>query len=81
MDPLMMLVYSHHSLSLQKDSPSNHRLHQKEKDNRNTFFFFFELHAQYKTKTRNKEYKRNKIGCQQETKGKMIVNLILEPRL
>jgi hypothetical protein len=65
MDHLMMLVDSHHSLSLQKDSPSNHRLHQKENDTRKyllLFSFFFELGAQYKTKTRNKEYKGNKIG-------------------
>jgi hypothetical protein len=32
MDPLMMLIDSHHSLSLQNDLSSNHRLHQKEKD-------------------------------------------------
>jgi hypothetical protein len=79
----MMLVDSHHSLSLQKDSPSNHRLHQKEKKTleNTSFFFFLELGAQYKTKTRNKENKINKIGRQQETKGKRIVNLILEHRL
>jgi hypothetical protein len=40
MDPLMMLVESHHSLSFQKDSSSNDSLHQKEKDTRKYHLFF-----------------------------------------
>jgi hypothetical protein len=36
----MMLIDSHHSLSLQKDLSSNHRLHQKEKDTRKYLFSF-----------------------------------------
>ena len=96
-DALMMCVDSHHSLSLFKRIRPRIIVYIKRKGHqkipsfffffwRFSFFFFltfffFELGAQYKTKTRNKEHKRNKIGLQQETKGKRIVNLILEPRL